>query len=224
MAKLYEGFGFVPDESGHHFRVLIPAGSLQDVLVTEHFTFRPDAPAEAPSFAQKIDGQVKVVLPRQKWNAIADEVRAEFNKRLKAGGVKSGRWKTGDNYLPRLLGKELVLLAWAIEDADPGTIHTAILNWLGLAQEERWWLYTMTNAATGHAASGRGRGWRKAIRFALTENPVTENNRREEPLILSMSDPEDHVERKPAPSEQIETPDSSAKSGHKPSAKTITRH
>ena len=32
-------------------------------------------------------------------------------------------------------------------------------NWLGLAPEERWWLFTMTNAATGHAIAGRGKGW-----------------------------------------------------------------
>jgi hypothetical protein len=31
----------------------------------------------------------------------------------------------------------------------------------------------MTNAATGHALSGRGKGWRKAVRYALTENPVS---------------------------------------------------
>ena len=45
-------------------------------------------------------------------------------------------------------------------------------NWQGLAPEERWWLYTMANAATGHALAGRNKGWRKAIRFALTENPI----------------------------------------------------
>ena len=47
-------------------------------------------------------------------------------------------------------------------------------NWEALAPEERWWLYTMTNAATGHAINGRNRGWRKAVRYALTENPVSE--------------------------------------------------
>jgi hypothetical protein len=40
--------------------------------------------------------------------------------------------------------------------------------------EERWWLYTMTNAATGHAVQGRNKGWRKAVRYALTENPVSD--------------------------------------------------
>jgi len=65
-----------------------------------------------------------------------------------------------------------VLLAWAIEDADPGRVQTAVANWMGLTPEERWWLYTMTNAATGQALSGRNRGWRVAVRYALCENPV----------------------------------------------------
>ena len=69
------------------------------------------------------------------------------------------------------LGKELCILCWAIEDADPQLIPEAIRNWEGLAPEERWWLYTMTAAATGQAQQ-RGIGWRKALRFALTENPV----------------------------------------------------
>ncbi|PIP40031.1 MAG: hypothetical protein COX19_06575, partial [Desulfobacterales bacterium CG23_combo_of_CG06-09_8_20_14_all_51_8] len=42
-----------------------------------------------------------------------------------------------------------------------------------LFPEERWWLYTQTAAATGHGVQDRGKGWRKAVRFALTENPVT---------------------------------------------------
>ena len=32
----------------------------------------------------------------------------------------------------------------------------------------------MTNAATGHAVQGRNKGWRKAVRYALTENPVSD--------------------------------------------------
>jgi hypothetical protein len=59
-------------------------------------------------------------------------------------------------------------------NADPSLISAAVKNWLGPAPEERWWLFTMTNAATGHAIHGRGKGWRKAVRFALTENPVTD--------------------------------------------------
>jgi hypothetical protein len=39
----------------------------------------------------------------------------------------------------------------------------------------------VTNASpTGHAIQGRNKGWRKAVRYALTENPVTDSHH--EPL------------------------------------------
>jgi hypothetical protein len=119
------------------------------------------------------DGQIRVLLTRPKWDAIADEVRSQFNRRLRKGGFKSGNWRIGHNLVRRELGKELVLLAWAIEEADPSLIATALANWSGLVPEDRWWLYTQTAAATGHGIDGRGRGWRKAIRYALTENPIS---------------------------------------------------
>ncbi len=119
------------------------------------------------------DEKIRFILPLRKWEAIAAQAQAVFNERLRSMGLPAGRWAAkGQTPLSRLLGKELVLLAWAIEDADPGLIPRAIQNWQGLAPEERWWLFTMTNAATGHAITGRDRGWRKAVRYALTENPV----------------------------------------------------
>ena len=167
------GFGFQPEQSQHHFAVTVPPGNRDDVLIAEHLAFDAEYGHAPPSLAAgPQDAKLRVGLPRAKWNAIADEVRVEFNRRLKQQGLPAGRWKTGANIVGRLLGKELTLLAWAVEDADPALIPAALRNWLGLAPEERWWLYTMTSAATGHAVHGRGRGWRKAVRFALTENPV----------------------------------------------------
>jgi hypothetical protein len=169
-----EGFGYIAAESSHHFAVIIPAGKKEPVIIGEHFT----APKEKYEYAlndNDIDDSLRVILPRDKWTAISETVANEFNRRLKNNGLKSGRWKNDSNVLARLLGKELVLLAWAIEDADPALIPAAIQNWLGLNPEERWWLYTMTNAATGHAIKGKNKGWRKAVRYALTENPVSDN-------------------------------------------------
>jgi hypothetical protein len=80
------------------------------------------------SFCEHHDGQLKVILPRTKWNAIAEDVRAEFNKRLRGQGVKAGHWKIGSVPVVRQLGKELALLVWAIEDADPATTPTAVHN------------------------------------------------------------------------------------------------
>ena len=173
LSFISKSFGFDPEESQHYFIVNIPRGSTQPIHISEHFTWsEKNGPSEA-TLGTQVDGQIRVVLPRVKWNAIADDVRAEFNKRLRKMGKRTGAWKLGLNIVRRELGKELVLLAWAIEDADPALIPNAIANWKGLEPEERWWLYTQTAAATGHGVNDRGVGWRKAVRFALTENPVT---------------------------------------------------
>lgn len=166
------GFGFIPEQNEHHFIVTLSNSLKQDapVTITECFELECNENTQDDG----IHSQLKVELKRYQWDAIEDEIKAEFNRRLRASGLKSGKWKKkGSIPVDRTLGKELVLLAWAIEDAETTLAYTAVRNWLGLAPEERWWLYTMTNAATGHAKKGRGIGWRKAVRFALTENPVT---------------------------------------------------
>jgi hypothetical protein len=169
---LTHSFGFDPAESRHHFLVTIPRGAKQDLHISEHFTWSEAEGSSSVTLGMRVDGQIRVVLARPKWDAIADDVRAEFNRRLKKMGKKAGQWRVGINLVRRELGKELVLLAWAIEDADPSLIPNAVANWKGLFPEERWWLYTQTAAATGHGVNDRGKGWRKAVRFALTENPV----------------------------------------------------
>lgn len=121
------GFGFCPAESAHHFLVTIPASNREDVLISEHMSWDESEAATPPTFAfGEAEGKLRALLARAKWNAIADEVRVELNKRLKQDGLKSGSWKTGTNPVSGLLGKELVLLAWAIEEADPALIPAAI--------------------------------------------------------------------------------------------------
>ncbi len=172
--QIQHSFGFQPENSTHHFLVTIPTGQHDSVEISEHFSWDSATGSSEISYGSRTDGQIRVRLARLKWDAIADELRAQFNRRLKKYGQKSGNWKTGPNLVRRELGKELTLLAWAIEDADPGLIPAAIANWRGLEPEERWWLYTQTAAATGHGLTDRGRGWRRAVRYALTENPVTD--------------------------------------------------
>jgi hypothetical protein len=93
--------------------------------------------------------------------------------------------------VPRLYGKELVLLAWSIEDADPALIPIAIRNWQGLVPQECWWRFTMTCAATGRAEHGRNRRWRKAVRFALTEDPVGDMDHAPPPAVFELKARED---------------------------------
>ena len=167
------GFGFVPSESEHYFLVSI-ASETADVQISEHMSWQPDMwKNNIRGVKDEKDERLRVVLPRVKWEAIVDAVTSEFNRRLRVMGYKRGQWKKrGLTPVSRLFGKELVLLAWAIEDADPGRIPVAVVNWIGLLPEERWWLYTMTNAATGQALRGRNTGWRVAIRYALCDNPL----------------------------------------------------
>jgi len=172
MKKKSIGFGFNPDETHQHFVVLIPPTKRGDnVYIIEECPARGMGEDRfEPLLGLGNDRHCRVILTREQWGVIEGEVKAEFNTQLYIEGYKMGRWKLGINPIRQHLGKELILLAWAIEDADLSMIPNAIVNWKGLCPEERWWLYTMTNATTGQAISGRGKGWRKAVRYALTEN------------------------------------------------------
>jgi len=173
--KDIRGFGFNPQDTEHHFLVYVKPGK-KEVIMFEQFQYDPQISWNKLAYEVTGSGSsAKVILPHLKWEFIKEEVRAEFNRRLKSNQQPIANWSAESNYLHRLFGKELLVLAWAIEDADPGVIQLAIQNWLGLKPEERWWLFTITNAATGHAINGKGKGWRKALRYALTENPVTAN-------------------------------------------------
>ena len=182
------GFGFDPERTRHYFVVHFPPSSALSsaIKIVERFEWHGELPGDADLAPECRD--LKVVIARERFQEVADECRAEFNRRLTAHGLATGKWPAwGGVPLDRSLGKELVLLLWAIEEADPTLIPNATRNWLGLSPEERWWLYTMTNAATGQALSGRNKGWRKAVRFALCENPVTEGIIRRRPSAIAPS-------------------------------------
>ncbi len=192
------GFGFSPEESEQHFLLWVPNGNRAEVTITEHLSWSGSVEDDQLTYAMSGDHIIRASLDRHRWDAIAEAVRQEFNARLRKVGGKAGQWKVGKVPLSRSFGKELVLLAWAIEDADPGRIPVAIQNWLGLAPEERWWLYTMTSAATGHAIQGRGRGWRVAVRYALTDNPVSDPSLLPQPRHLALFSEPNEAETPPA--------------------------
>lgn len=178
------GFGFEPGGGGYHFVVEIPPRGEGPVTASEHFVYG-ESVEEAASRARFSDDpnrpivrppNPKVEIAYGKWERVAEEARAEFNRRLLGAGMSKSAWKPGENRLAPFLGRELVLLLWAMEDADPGSIPNILANWQGLAPEERWWLYTTINATSGHASQGRGRGWRKAIGIAFAENDVTHSD------------------------------------------------
>lgn len=187
------GFGFVPEESPHHFVVVIDAHPDGPVAIEERFAWDGGGDADAPTDASVSPSEdhsvpdaaevpppnggapaprLKVVLDRYRWGRVAEDARAEFNRRLRAEGRRGVTWAGGEIPLAPYLGKELTLLAWAVEDADPTLIPRMLANWRGLAPEERWWLYTTVDATSGHPEHGRDRGWRKAIKIAFSENPA----------------------------------------------------
>lgn len=148
----------------HAFLVRLSKGKAAMAQVFEVFGRAPEASEKewAPETILRCE------ISRATWDAVSGEVRSEFNRRLKTDKKPAGRWGADDSAVQRLLGKELLVLLWAIEQGDVSEEETAVAirNWLGLKPEERWWLYTMTAAATGLAHQA-GMGWRNALRHAL---------------------------------------------------------
>lgn len=165
MSGSNTGFGGTGSLDEHRFIVAIPRAVKEPVTVIEDYGAQSTSVSEG-------DRILRAVIERSRWDEIADAVRAEFNRRLKPRRMRTGRWTSGEVPVDRLLGKELVLLAWSIEDAPADKIPVALANWLGLSQEQRWSLYTLAAAATGDAVRHRGVGWRRALMIAMTENPV----------------------------------------------------
>ena len=177
------GFGFVPAETHIHFLVDIPRGENAKVSIYERSKWDDGTQRIDPRF-----DVVKVQLSKQKWEQIQPVLAKEFNDRLRVKKFTLGKWAATKTPVHRLLGKEMMILAWAVADCDPSVIGTALKNWVGLRPEERWWLYTMTNASTGGVDDTTG--WRKALRYALTENPIIDSSDQQRTLFSRLADEE----------------------------------
>lgn len=204
IRKTTYGFGVDPFQAQNHFFVVIPPkGSFEPIRVFERFSWTPQTLLDelpegsvqtSPDKPVYADGQVlersdilRLEVSRHKWSLLFKDLTAEFNARLKERKIATGRFAIGGTPVERLFGKEMMVLLWGVEDSDPSNIPTAIRNWKGLMPEERWWLYTMTNASTGHMKDRKG--WRTALRFALCENPIDE---RPQLSFFDNMDEEDH--------------------------------
>jgi Protein of unknown function (DUF3780) len=154
-------FGASNAFGSHLFQVEIPAARNRSVVITEDYGYR-GLEGGVPS------GEERVIITRATWSAIADTARREFNDRLKAAKILTGRWHTGINLVDRLLGKELCILAWAAETAGEDKIPVICSKWAALRPEERWWLFTMTVAEAGLPCDTQ-RGWRRALFYALSD-------------------------------------------------------
>ena len=163
-------FGAPADFGAQVIRVEIPASKTESVYIIEDYGYRG------------LEGGIprdeeRAILPRSIWSGIADPARREFNDRLRAAKVATGRWHAGTNLVDRLLGKELCVLAWAAESATPDQIPVICNKWAALRAEERWWLFSMTVAEAGLPGDTQ-RGWRRALFFALSDGEKPPANRR----------------------------------------------
>jgi len=159
------GFGVPATTDPHHFMVEVPKSSTGAVRIIESLGLQ--AQGHETSIIER------VVLERSRWTAIRSEVQRAFNLRLKEHNLRVSAWKVGDNPVDRLLGKELCVLAWAVEGMAPENIPIAVRNWLALRPEERWWLFGMTAMSTG-GVHDSNKGWRLALRHALGDVAQTE--------------------------------------------------
>lgn len=155
------GFGALEGFGEHVFRVEIPASRRDPVRIVEDYGYAGGDPGVPYQ-------EERVRLSRTAWAGIAEAARKDFNERLRAKKLGTSHWKTGTNYVDRLLGKELCVLAWAAEKARPEELPVICSKWLALRPEERWWLFAMTAAEAGLPEDSE-RGWRKALYFALSD-------------------------------------------------------
>lgn len=163
-------FGAPAAFGAHVFRVEIPASRTGKVVIVEDYGYR-GCEGGIPPYEER------VILERRVWSKIADVARREFNVRLKAAKLKTGRWHTGTNLVERLLGRELCVLAWAAEKATDEEIAVIGSKWAALRPEERWWLFMVTVAEAG-LPDDYNRGWRRALHLALSDGDTPKPTRR----------------------------------------------
>jgi Protein of unknown function (DUF3780) len=108
----------------HAFLVRLTRGRGRQVQVFEVFGRLPTE-REAQWAPETI---LRCEAPREIWDVISPEARSEFNRRLKAEGKPAGRWGADETAVQRLLGKELLVLLWAIEL--PSVTPRSVIGWV----------------------------------------------------------------------------------------------
>ena len=158
------GFGVPATSDPHHFIIEIPRNNTGAVSIVENLGLQSHDHSQSQI--------ARCLLERPRWTAIRSEAQRAFNIRLKERQLKTSAWVVGINPVDRLLGKELCVLAWAVEGMAFDHIPIAVRNWLALRPEERWWLFSQTAAEAGWSIPPprrrRGRAHLSCIRRAVS--------------------------------------------------------
>jgi len=155
------GFGCPAEMFVHHVLVLIPESRMAEVLFQEDW---------GVTQISHPDRMMRCALPRERWNAIASVARQTLNDRLKEQELPASRWITGENKVERLLGKELVVLAWAVEAAEEQDLPAVTAAWAALRPEERWWLFGRVASTAGGAGDASAKP-RRGLALLLSAGP-----------------------------------------------------
>ena len=177
--EITHGFGVPNRMNPHQFLVEIPKSRIENVEISEDF-----GAAALGTGVQKLN---RAVIPRRVWTKVAPGLQSYLKRRLKEKQIRVSRFSTGENRIERILGREICVLAWAIEDATPEEAVIALLRWSSYRPEEMWWLFLQIDRDGGEWDSPRS-GWRGAIKQALIrgEDIVSATARKPRPKI---SDP-----------------------------------
>jgi len=108
-------------------------------------------------------------VPADLWRQIGVRVARELAQGMQEAerkGTRAPGFKAGTNRFSPMIGRELAVLLWTLqEDGAAGQLEAILHGWRELAREERWWLY----AKAGAPGQRMGIGWRRALFHALSE-------------------------------------------------------
>jgi len=108
-------------------------------------------------------------IPGALWRRIGPRAVRELAQGMgedERGRAKAPTLKTGGNRLSPLLGRELTLLLWTLqEDGAEAELEAILQGWRELAREERWWLFSKASAP----GQRTGLGWRRALFLKLRQ-------------------------------------------------------
>jgi hypothetical protein len=171
MGEIFHGFGVPNDVAPHRFLVRVPQGRGGTVELIEDYG--------AAGVASGLGSICRVRVPRATWRAVADEAKAYLNRRLREKKVPASRFTPGETPVERLLGRELCVLAWAVEEMSPEEAAAAVPKWASYRPEELWWIFAQVDRDAGEF-DDQPTGWRAGIRlaFAPASAPAVERRKR----------------------------------------------
>jgi len=156
-------FGVEERDEEPHFLVEVPTARSGTVRLWEVRQTVDDRLVRLP----------RAELNRTQWDEIVPTMEQAFNRQLTEDGLRPGKFRrVGETRLALSnLGKEMMVLVWAIESLAETDLSVVRASWLQLHRIERWWLFNMTVAVNGDL-NNRGHGWRLALMYALSARPA----------------------------------------------------